>query len=52
MKNRTRQRENRRLKHQKPWLNPEGYHDPTPYEALRNIKRQEDKKTQYPKATT
>ena len=42
MKNRNRQRENRRLKDeriQKPWLNHEGYHDPTAYLAIRNIER-------------
>ena len=54
---RAKQRANRRLKHyleanpstesehlapgEKPWLNSEGYHDPTAYEALRNIQRKE-----------
>ena len=48
---RERQRENRRLKHiaqnirqkavEKPWLNSEGYHDPTAYEALRRVERSE-----------
>ena len=50
MKNRNRQRENRRMKGaslpesprlEKPWLNPEGYPDPTAYQALRNIERRE-----------
>ena len=44
MKNRARQRENRRLKaqkYEKPWLNPEGYMDLTPYKAIQNITRQE-----------
>ena len=50
MTKRDRQRENRRLKGaslpesprlEKPWLNHEGYHDPTAYQALRNIKRRE-----------
>lgn len=54
MKNRNRQRENRRLKNitlqenprlKKPWLNNEGYYDPTAYQAIRNIERQERKKT-------
>ena len=26
---------------EKPWLNSEGYHDPTAYAALRNIERAE-----------
>ena len=30
----------------KPWLNPEGYHDPTAYQALRNVECQEEKKYQ------
>ena len=25
----------------KPWLNSEGYHDPTAYQAMRNIERRE-----------
>lgn len=42
MKSRERQRRNRRLKHKggkktKPWLNHEGYHDPTAYEAIRSL---------------
>jgi len=44
LKNRNRQRENRRMKDakiEKPWLNQEGYHDPTAYQALRNIERRE-----------
>ena len=50
MKKRNRQRENRRLKDagllestrtEKPWLNHEGYHDPTAYQAIRNVERQE-----------
>ena len=50
MKNRNRQRENRRLKGvslsescrlDKPWLNHEGYHDPTAYQALPSIERRE-----------
>ena len=54
---RARQRENRRLKYRgrenprqesrtstdKPWLNSEGYYDPTAYEALRRIERAERK---------
>ena len=54
---RARQRENRRLKHRgcenpkhesqtsrdKPWLNSEGYHDPTAFAAIRNIERAERK---------
>ena len=54
---RARQRENRRLKYcglkslrqesrtsyEKPWLNSEGYHDPTAYAAIRNIERAERK---------
>ena len=54
---RDKQRENRRLKnrglicpkqesrtrYEKPWLNSEGYHDPTAYAALRNIERAERK---------
>ncbi len=45
MRNRIRQRENRRKKAQeKHWLNPEGYLDLTPYYALRNIQQQESKK--------
>ena len=46
MKNRNRQRENRRMKDakiEKPWLNHEGYHDPTAYQALRKIERREAK---------
>ena len=58
MKNRERQKANRKLKMQlqrgeiataefigpksrsdKPWLNSEGYHDPTAYVALRNIEK-------------
>lgn len=42
MKDRTRQRENRKLKRsgkKKPWLNHEGYYDPTAYNAIRNIER-------------
>lgn len=49
MKNRTRQRENHRLKYlaqrigqdaiEKPWLNSEGYPDPTAYQAIRNLER-------------
>ena len=45
-KNRNRQRENRRMKDakiEKPWLNHEGYHDPTAYQALRKIERREAK---------
>jgi hypothetical protein len=48
---RAKQRENRRMKHlaqqigqiatEKPWLNSEGYHDPTAYEALRGVERWE-----------
>ncbi len=44
MKNRFRQRENRRLKprsYEKPWQNPEGYNDFTAYIAIRNITRME-----------
>ena len=50
MKNRNRQRENRRMKGvnlseslriEKPWLNHEGYHDSTAYQALRSIERRE-----------
>ena len=50
MTKRDRQRENRRLKGaslpesprlEMPWLNHEGYHDPTAYHALRNIERRE-----------
>ena len=26
---------------EKPWLNPEGYNDPTAYNAIRNIERDE-----------
>ena len=26
---------------EKPWLNSEGYHDPTAYAAMRNIEREE-----------
>ena len=51
---RARQRENRRLKYRghenprkesrtstdKPWLNSEGYYDPTAYAAIRNIERE------------
>lgn len=54
---RARQLENRRLKYrgrenprqesrtstEKPWLNSEGYHDPTAYGAIRNIERAERK---------
>ena len=43
---RAKQRENRRLKNhkskapnEKPWLNFEGYYDPTAYITLRNIER-------------
>ena len=43
---RAKQRENRRLKNhkskdqnEKPWLNSEGYNEPTAYIALRNIER-------------
>ena len=39
MKNRDRQRENRKRTYEKPWLNSEGYHDPTACLALRNIER-------------
>ena len=41
-KNRNRQHENHRIKAErteKPWLNHEGYHDPTAYQAFRNIER-------------
>ncbi len=44
---RAKQRENRRMRHytqqtgqiatEKPWLNSEGYRDPTAYEALRRV---------------
>lgn len=39
---RERQRRNCTLKHRrenktKPWLNHEGYHDPTAYEAIRSL---------------
>ena len=54
---RAKQRENRRLKYRgqenprqenrassgKPWLNSEGYYDPTAYTAIRNIERAERK---------
>lgn len=43
MKDRTRQRANRKLKkksQRKPWLNHEGYYDPTAYNAIRNIERE------------
>ena len=57
--NRARQRENRRMKYrgrenprqgsrrssEKPWLNSEGYHDPTAFAAIRNIERAERKET-------
>ncbi len=40
---REKQRENRRKKNkhpdEKPWLNSEGYRDPTAYEAIRRIER-------------
>ena len=48
---RAKQRENRRMKHlaqrtgqiatEKPWLNSEGYHDPTAFEALRRVEQWE-----------
>ena len=44
MKDRTRQRENRKLKKKslrKPWLNHEGYYDMTAYQAIRNIEKSE-----------
>lgn len=34
----------RKPKYEKPWLNAEGYHDPTAYMALRNIERTESRK--------
>ena len=47
---RAKQRENRRKKHyeeanglQKPWLNSESYHDPTAYQAICNIEREQNK---------
>ena len=46
MKSRAKIKENRRLKRErveKPWLNSEGYHDPTVYAAIRNIERAEKK---------
>jgi hypothetical protein len=49
---REKQRENRRAKsgqlNEKPWLNREGYRDPTAYEALRRIER----KSKTPSKTT
>ena len=49
---REKQRENRRAKsrqhNEKPWLNSEGYRDPTAYEALRRIER----KSKTPSKTT
>ena len=55
--NRAKQRENHRLKYRghenprqesrtssdKPWLNSEGYRDPTAFAAIRNIERAERK---------
>ena len=51
MKSRQKIKENRRLKAEcirmgiqptdKPWLNSEGYRDPTAYAAIRNIERRE-----------
>lgn len=40
MRDRRRQRENKKLKllnEKKPWLNSEGYYDPTAYHAIRSI---------------
>lgn len=34
-----RTRREKRLGTEKPWLNPEGYHDPTAYAAIRNLER-------------
>ena len=52
MRNREKQREMRRLKHHeqslthdhKPWQKASGYSDPTAYEALKNVTREEKKK--------
>ena len=58
MKNRNRQRENRRLKGvslsesprlEKPWLNHEGYYDPTAYQAIRNVERREERGASKPR---
>ena len=52
MRNREKQRENRRRKHyeqslasdHKPWKNASGYSDPTAYAALKTVTREEKKK--------
>lgn len=47
MKDRTRQRENRKLKkksRRKPWLNHEGYYDMTAYQAIKNITKSESRR--------
>lgn len=31
----------RQESHERPWLNSEGYHDPTAYEAMKRIYREE-----------
>ena len=46
MKNRERQRENRRKycgkqKYEKPWLNREGYYDPTAYKGMQRAMKAE-----------
>ena len=42
MKNRKKKK--RKAKIEKPWLNGEGYYDPTAYQALKNI--EQEKKSQ------
>lgn len=45
MRNRRIQRQLRReQKDNRPWLNHEGYRDPTAYEAIRNVTREEKAK--------
>ena len=41
MRNRKKQRKKRKKTIEKPWLNGEGYYDPTAYQALKNIEREE-----------
>lgn len=39
MRDRKKQRELKKAGHEKPWLNHEGYHDPTAYQAIRNVEK-------------
>lgn len=40
MRDRKKQRELKKEGREKPWLNHEGYHDPTAYQAIRNLEKE------------